>query len=224
MHTSLRLPFNGAVYLAVAGLLGLAGCATFGPDPVAVIQRSEAAMGGAGVQTLRYAGTGTGATFGQAFQPGTTWPKITVTSYSRLVDYPNAALRQEAGVTRAEPAGGGALPLMGLGEQRSTGLVQGDWAWNMVGPAPVAAPVALDGRIHDLWTTPHGVLKAALKNKAKAGTTTVDGKPYTTLSFTEPGRFEATAYLNADNLVERIDSRQPNPVMGDTASVLVFSS
>lgn len=224
MCTFPRLFFPCATSLAASSLLVLAGCAAWAPpDPVAVIQRAETAMGGAALNTLRYAGTGTGSTFGQAYQPGTAWPKITVSSFSRLVDYRNAALRQDAAVTRAEPSGGGALPLMGLGEQRSTGMLQGAWAWNMVGPAPVAAPVALDGRIHDLWTTPHGVLKAALKNKATAGTRTLDGKSYTTLSFTEPGRFEATAWINADNLVERIDSRQPNPVMGDTASVMQFS-
>ena len=226
MSTSPRLSFTWATGLAASSLLVLAGCAAWAPpDPVAVIQRAETAMGGgAALNTLRYAGSGTGATFGQAYQPGTSWPKITVSSFSRLVDYRNGALRQDAAVTRAEPAGGGALPLMGLGEQRSTGMLQGAWAWNMVGPAPVASPVALDGRIHDLWTTPHGVLKAALKNKATAGTRTVDGRTYTTLSFTEPGRFEATAYVNAENLVERIDSRQPHPVMGDTDSVIVFSA
>lgn len=225
MNTSPRFSFTWAAGLAASSLLVLAGCAAWAPpDPVAVIQRAETAMGGgAALNTLRYAGSGTGATFGQAYQPGTSWPKITVTSFSRLVDYRNSAMRQDAAVTRAEPAGGGALPLMGLGEQRSTGMLQGNWAWNMVGPAPVASPVALDGRIHDLWTTPHGVLKAALKNKATAGTRTVDGKTYTTLSFTEPGRFEATAYVNAENFVERIDSRQPNAVMGDTDSVITFS-
>jgi len=224
MTTFLRLPFSWAAGLATSGLLILAGCAVWAPpDAAAVIQRAETAMGAAGVKTLRYAGSGTGATFGQAYQAGTTWPKVRVLSFSRLVDYENAAMRQEAAVTRAEPSGGGALPLMGTGEQRSVGMLQGTWAWNMVGPAPVASPVALDTRIHDLWTTPHGVLKAALKNKATAGTRTLDGKSYTTLSFTEPGRFEATAYVNADNLVERIDSRQPSPVMGDTTSVITFS-
>ena len=227
MPTTLRLyptAASWAARLAAVSLFVLSGCAAWAPpEPVAVIQRAESAMGGAGVKTLRFAGSGTGATFGQAWQPGMAWPKITVSSFSRLVDYPNAAMRQEAAVSRAEPSGGGALPLMGLGEQRTVGMLQANWAWNMVGPAPVAVPVALDARIHDLWTTPHGVLKAALKNKATAGTRTVDGKSYTTLSFTEPGRFEATAYLNADNLVERIDSRQPHPVMGDTDSVIVFS-
>lgn len=224
MHTAVRLTSLPWAACLAGGIFVLSGCASMAPpDPVAVIQRAETAMGGAAIRTLRFAASGTGATFGQAWQAGMPWPKITVSSFSRLVDYPNAAMRQEAAVSRAEPSGGGALPLMGLGEQRSVGLVHGNWAWNMVGPAPAAAPVALDGRIHDLWTTPHGVLKAALKNKATAGTRSVDGKSYTTLSFTEPGRFAATAYVNADNLVERIDSRQPNAVMGDTDSVITFS-
>ncbi len=224
MNTYLRLTALPWAACLAGGIFVLSGCASLPPpDPVAVIQRAEAAMGGAGIQTLRFSGSGTGATFGQAWQPGMPWPKITVSSFSRLVDYASGAMRQEATVSRAEPSGGGALPLMGLGEQRSVAMLQAGWAWNMVGPAPVASPLALDTRIHDLWTTPHGVLKAALKNKATAGTRSVDGKSYTTLSFTEPGWFEATAYVNADNLVERIDSRQPNAVMGDTDSVIVFS-
>lgn len=150
--------FQGAGSLLAGSMaLLLSGCAAFtSPDPVATIQRAQAAMGGSAVNTLRFAGSGTGATFGQAWQPGMPWPKFTVSSFSRLVDYPNAALRQEAAVARAEPSGGGALPLIGLGEQRTVGMLQGNWAWNMVGPAPVAAPVALDTRVHDLWTTPHG--------------------------------------------------------------------
>ena len=222
MNTIQRRPL-----LAISGLLlaiGLIGCATTtAPDPVVVIQKAEAAMGGAGLKTIRFAGTGTGGIFGQAYQAGMPWPKVTVTQFSRALDYENAALRQDQAITRAEPNGGGALPLMGTGDQRSVGMLQGTWAWNMNGPNPAASPVALDGRIHDLWTSPHGVLKAALKNKATSGTRTVDGKSYTTLSFTEPGRFEATAYINADNLVERVDTRQPSPVMGDTESVINFS-
>lgn len=180
-------------------------------------------MGGTTLKTIRFAGTGTGGIFGQAFVPSTPWPVVNVTQFSRALDYENAALRQDQAITRAEPNGGGAVPLMGTGEQRTVAMLQGGWAWNMVGPAPSASPVALDGRIHDLWTSPHGVLKAAMKNKAVAATRSVDGKSYTTLSFTEPGRFEATAYINADNLVERVDTRQPSTVMGDTASVFTYS-
>ena len=125
-------------------------------------------MGGTNLRSISFAGSGSGATFGQAYVPGTAWPRITYSSFSRLADYENAAFREDAARSRAEPNGGGAVPLMGTGEQRTTGLTRGNHAWNMVGPAPVASPRDLDARVHDLWTTPHGVIKAALANKADA--------------------------------------------------------
>ena len=151
------------------------------------------------------------------------WPKVNVSSFVRLHDYDNAAFRQDQAISRAEPQGGGAVPLMGQGEQRSVGMLMGAMAWNMVGPAPVASPVALDQRIHDLWTSPHGIIKAAQKNQATATSRSVDGQSYTAVSFTQPGRFMATAFINAQGLVERVESRVPNHVMGDTDVLTQFS-
>ena len=213
-----------AASMVAGSAILLTSCATNPPvDAATTISKAQAAMGSTGLKTIRFAGNGTGAIFGQAHVAGTPWPKINYSSFSRSLDYENAAMRQDFALSRAEPNGGGAAPLMGTGEQRATAMLQGNWAWNMVGPAPVASPVALDGRVHDLWTSPHGVLKAAMKNKATAITRSVDGKTYTALSFTEPGRFAATAYVNADGMVERVDSRQSNPVMGDTDAVTTYS-
>ena len=205
--------------IAGAALALLASCASRTDDAETVLREADRAMGGGSLKTLSYSGSGTGTTFGQAYQPGMEWPRINITSYSRVLDYENGAMREDSARTRAEPNGGGALPLMGTGEQRTTGLVRGTSAWNMVGPAPVAAPVALDGRIHDLWTTPHGVIKAALKNKPSLRR---EGDKRL-VAFTEPGRFSAVVWIGADGLVERVDSVQPNPVLGDTKGVTLYS-
>lgn len=181
--------------------------------------RAEKAMGGNGLQSIRFSGAGGGATFGQAWQAGMAWPLLTYTAFSRWLDYDNAALREDFARRRAEPTGGGAVPLMGLGEQRVTGLLRGTQAWNLTGPAATAAPVAVDARIHDLWTSPHGVIKAALRNKA---TMQMDGET-AVFAFTEPGRFSATVRVNAQGLVERVDSVLPNPVLGDTRVTTVYS-
>ena len=212
------------VLVMAAAAAALAGCATPPAlDAASVLARAEAAMGGSQLKSLRIAGKGTGATFGQAYEPGLPWPRLNVSQFVRVMDYEAGAMRQETAVSRSEPNGGGAVPLMGMGEQRAVGVVQGDFAWNMVGPAQVAAPVAHSGRMHDLWTSPHGVLKAAARSKAVAGTRNVEGKTYTTLSFRQPGAFEATAFLNAEGLVERVESRQPHAVMGDTESVISYT-
>ena len=124
-------------------------------------------------------------------------------------------MREEWARNRAEVSGGGAVPLMGSGDARANALVHGAHAWNLAGTTATAAPIAILDRIHDLWTTPHGVIKAGLKNKA---TVRSDGG-LSAVSFSEPGRFRAVAFINADGMVERVESVQPNPVMGDTRVV-----
>lgn len=214
----------GRTLIVVAAIAGLVSCASVPTESAeAVLQRSNSAMGGTNLRSISFAGSGSGATFGQAYVPGTAWPRITYSSFSRLADYENAAFREDAARSRAEPNGGGAVPLMGSGEQRTTGLTRGNHAWNMVGPAPVASPRDLDARVHDLWTTPHGVIKAALANKATLTWREVGGKTFAAVSFTVPGRLRALALINADGLVEQIESVQPHPVMGDTGSVISFS-
>ena len=219
----MHMRFALRALIVCAAAFGLVACAGFrGEDAEGVLRRADQAMGGSNLKSIRYSGSGTGGTFGQAYRPGEAWPKISYSTYSRLADYEIAALREEAARSRAEPTGGGAVPLMGMGEQRTTFLLRGDDAWNMVGPAPVAAPIALSARIHDLWTTPHGVIKAALRNKQTLTVRSESGK--SVVSFTEAGRFTAQAWINADNLVERIDSRLPNPVLGDTLVETTFSA
>ena len=202
----------------------LAACASGpAPDATAVLRQADQAMGGTALKSLHFTGGGTGTTFGQAFQPGATWPGLNYATLSRQVDYENAALREDFARSRSEPNGGGATPLMGQGEARATGFVRGTLAWNGTGNATSAAPVARDTRIHDLWTTPHGVVKAALRNNPRAATRSEGGASYTTVSFTEPGRFEATVWIDAAGLVTRIDSRLPHPVLGDTDVTTTYS-
>ena len=210
--------------LSSVALLGLVSCASMsGESADSALQRANTAMGGAALKSISFAGSGTGATFGQAFIAGQAWPKITYSSFSRVADYENAAFREDAARSRAEPNGGGAVPLMGTGEQRTSGFMRGANAWNMVGPAPVAAPVAYDVRVHDLWTTPHGVIKAAMANNSTVAVRNVDGKAMTAVSFVVPGKYKATALINAAGMVEQIESVMPHPVSGDTASNIVFS-
>ena len=211
-----------AFYAAIVGMLS--ACANLPQESASTaLQRANAAMGGTTLKSISFAGSGSGGTFGQAYLAGQAWPKITYSSFSRVADYENAAFREDASRSRAEPNGGGAVPLMGLGEQRTTGLMRDASAWNMIGPAPVAVPVAYDMRVHDLWTTPHGVIKAAMANNATSAMRIVGGQTFTAVSFAVPGRYRATALISTAGLVEQIESTQPHPVMGDTSSIIRFS-
>jgi glyoxylase-like metal-dependent hydrolase (beta-lactamase superfamily II) len=208
---------------AAAAVLGLASCATLTTDPVeAALRRAEQAMGSATLQGVRYTAEGRAASVGQAFEPGASWPRLRVSAFTRTLDYAAGAVRDDYAVSRTEPTGGGVVPPMGQGEQRVIGLLLGQQAWSLSGPAAVPQPLAADARYHDLWTSPHGVLKAALRNKAAATLAVQNGK--TLVSFVEPGQFRATVWLDAAYRVERVDSVLPHPVMGDMPALALYSN
>ena len=188
-------------------------------DATAVLRRAATAMGEP--KTLRYVTEGTGYTFGQAFVPGTAWPKITVHSQIRTINYDTGSMREEITLSRAEPRGGGGYPLSG--QQRNDQFVSGEHAWNMAGTNPQPGARFVGDRVHQLWVTPHGALRAALRNRATVKFHTKGGKSIAEVSFTEPGRFSATLFLDGDYLIERVESRLPDPVMGDVASVAVYA-
>src|SRR6188768_3804932 len=141
----------------------LAGCAsTPAPDAQAVMRQSEQALGSTGLARLSFAGQGTGSTFGQAWQPTIGWPALNYSVLTRVFDFDNGAFREDFARSRGEPNGGGATPLMGQGDARATAFTRDGFAWNAGTPA-APAPVALDARVHDLWTsTPQGAIRAAL--------------------------------------------------------------
>ena len=125
--------------LCAAGLAAIvAACASTGDDAAPTLSRSAQAMGSSGLKTLRYAASGTGYTFGQAYTPGGAWPKITVHSMTRTIDYDSGAMRDEIVLSRAEPLGGGGYPLSG--QQRNDQFVSGEIAWNQTGGDGRAGP------------------------------------------------------------------------------------
>jgi predicted aspartyl protease len=195
----------------------LLSCATPPPDASAVLARSSQAMGAGQLNTLRYAAEGTGYTFGQAYKAGGAWPKITLHSVTRSIDYGSATMRDEIVLSRAEPLGGGGYPL--TGQQRNEQFVSGEIAWNQAGTTATPGPRFVTDRLHQLWITPHGVLKAAMRGSARAS---ADDAGVTRVAFDWPGRFTATAYIAVDGLVRRVESTFADPVLGDTPVVTTY--
>jgi glyoxylase-like metal-dependent hydrolase (beta-lactamase superfamily II) len=198
-----------------------AACGTAPQSDADVLQRASSAMGADKVQTLRIAASGTGASFGQAFRPGMAWPRLNYASYVRQADYRAGASSVEVVQSRAEPTGGGAVPL--TGEQRVTTFVNGTLAWNQAGPLPAPRLGAAAARLHDLWVTPHGVIKAAQRNKARVEKRSLGGRDLATLTFTEPGVTTATAFVSPEGYVERVESTMFDQVLGDTPVVTTYS-
>ncbi len=212
--------------IVLAAALFFAANATntaYAQEAAALLRKAAAAMGTENLKTLRYAGSGSGGQFGQAFHPAKPWPKVNYPSYERLVDYQGPASTEIVTRSRAEPTGGGAIPL--TGEARFGGAVSGQYSWNLAGPALVATPrqPAREARLHDIWITPHGAVMAAARNNAKLRFVTEGGRELAAVSFTEPGIVSATVYFSDGYLVERVESRMPDPVLGDTVVVTTYS-
>jgi glyoxylase-like metal-dependent hydrolase (beta-lactamase superfamily II) len=216
LHDKASLPA-----IAVSAALALIPAAALSADAESVLKRAANAMGATELKTLRYVAEGTGYTFGQAYVPGGPWPKITVHNQTRTINYDTGSMREEFTLSRAEPTGGGGYPLSG--QQRNEWYVSGGNAWNVVGGNPVATPRFNSDRTHQLLITPPGVVKAAMKNKGDLQFKSEHGKSLAAVSFSEPGRFVATAYINDDYLVERVESRASDAVLGEVLVVTTYS-
>ena len=214
---SAMLPRQVRSALAAGAATMLLACAAPPPDASAVLARSSQAMGAAQLNTLRYSAQGTGHTFGQAYKAGGPWPKITLHSLTRSIDYGSATTRDEIVLSRAEPLGGGGYPVSG--EQRNDQFISGEIAWNQTGTTATPGPRFVTDRIHQLWITPHGVLKAAMRGGAR---TSAGDDGMTRVAFDWPGRFTATAYIAVDGLVRRVDSTFADPVLGDTQVTTIY--
>jgi len=203
-------------------LLALAGCTRTAKNVVDDVGKN---IGAGNLKTLQYSGTGFIYVLGQNYRPTDPWPKFNLTNYTRLLDFDRNASREEAARTQFEnpPRGGGNQPV--VGELRAVTLVNGDFAWNL-GANGAAAPAqaALDERQLQIVMTPQGWVKAAASAaNPTMESRTVDGKMFTVVSFTMKGKYKVDGFVNDQNLLEKVDTWLPNPVLGDMAVETTFS-
>src|SRR5262245_33315367 len=158
-------------------------------DGKAALENVAKAMGAAGLKSIEYSASGESFMVGQSLVPGSPWPKLTVKSQTRAINYETASLRTEQIVNRAtDLRGGGAYT---VGDVKQILVISGDHAWTVTGETLAPQPRLRTEQQLQLWTSPHGVIKAAMANKAK-----VDGK---TISFSVPARFNVKATTNNQN-------------------------
>src|SRR5579864_6353833 len=167
---------------AILALASLAVPPASAQDVGATIKAAEYALGMVrgprridAISTLEYWGTGYTYAFGQAYRPDGPWPAFKV-SYHASLSYAVPAMRVD--VTRSNPdgivQGGGGLPL--AAPQRQIQVVSGKFAWNesvpgagfAAGTTATPTPDAVNDRFLQLWMTPFGVLKMAVKAGAAA--------------------------------------------------------
>ena len=168
------------------------------------------AMGASNLESIQYSGSGSSFTVGQAPGPGAPWPRFELAKYLASVNYASPAMREETVRRDVDypPRGGGAGPFNPATGQGGMRPIPGDVIQNIV----------RDGRndagLVQIWMTPHGFLKGAAANKAS-----VNGR---TVSFAA-GKYRVTGTITDQGLVESVETRLANNVLGDVPVRTVFS-
>src|SRR5215470_15337188 len=201
----------GTLFVTSAVLIGPAAA----QDVAGLLQAADKATGASAVKSVAYSGTGTIRYPGQNFEPNGDWPRAPMTSYNATIDYGSKSAKEEYAVDVAKKERGG-----GLAAPRVTNFVSGDYAWNLNPqgqPNPQAAAAEL--RQFMITVSPHGFIKAALAS----GNATVEDRYFNRLDQTvkvigfATGKYRVTGEFDKDNLLTRVVTWFPDPVMGDNA-------
>ncbi len=184
-------------------------------DARSVLQAADRAMGASNLKSIQYSGTGWHGAVGQSFSPDLDWPRSDLKSYTRTIDYDARSSKEEfvRVLGNNPPRGGGFLPIQG--ERRQVQMVSGNYAWTMQGNNANPQPAAAELRQLEIWLTPHGFIKAAMAANPTAVSRTEREKRVTVVSFTALGKYRVNGAINDQNLVERVQTWVPNPVLGD---------
>jgi glyoxylase-like metal-dependent hydrolase (beta-lactamase superfamily II) len=205
----------------IVAALGSAACAQ---QQAGSLAAATQALGATDLKSIEYTGTGKWFQFGQAPSPVLPWPAFDVSAFTATVNYETPAARvQMTRMQVVEPGRARPAPV----QQRPVQVVSGTYAWNMA-PPPGATPdtppapqpqiEAVEERTMEIWTTPHGFLKAAAANNA----TSEPAGGGSDVSFTD-GKHKYVGRINAQNQVERVQTTIDNPILGDTPVEIAYT-
>ena len=192
--------------LIVLAALALGGAVGFAQDATGILREVDQALGASTLKSVRYSGTGFAYAFLQNPRPDARYPKF-YARYTRSIDFEKGVSREETTRTQFEnpPSGGGGQPLY---TDAVGAAVSGEnSAWG-------AGVVAL---------TPQGFVRAALAGKPTLSQARVGGKPMTVVSFTAREKYKVNGYVNAQHLIEKIETWTPQPTLGDMSIETTFS-
>ena len=170
-----------------------------------VVNKVAKDLGASDLKTIQYTGSGFAYAFGQSYLPGGTYPQF-YAKYSRAIDFDKKLSREETVRTQFEnpPRGGGGQPL--YREARGVAVSGENSAWG--------------GGAVEL--TPQGWAKAAMDSNPATKAAKVNGKPGTLVSFVH-GKYKIEGYVDSQNLLEKVDTWTPNPILGDMLIETTFS-
>jgi glyoxylase-like metal-dependent hydrolase (beta-lactamase superfamily II) len=215
------------LWLLWAAAALIAGSAAAQNTGMAALQAAAAKMGVTDMKSIQYSGAGWQGMVGQNFNPGVDWPRVDLKDYTRTIDFDTMSSKEE--YTRSQgnnslQGGGAGFPF--LQDQKVVNLVSGNYAWTLNAQGqPVAQPDQAEQRRLEIYLTPHGFLKGALAPGANPTFITRNeyGGRVTVVSYMVGGKYRVNGTINADNLVQRVQTWVANPVVGDLYDEFVYT-
>ena len=193
-------------------------------DPQAVLRAAADTMGVTDMMSIEYSGSGWVGGVGQNFAPVDDWPRFELAEYKRTIDFETNSSREETVVRQGNyPArGGGGAPIQG--DRVRTLLVRGEHAWNTEIDRVVPRPQDAERRLLEIFLTPHGFLKGAMAGDPIAITRNEYGGRVTVISYIALGKYRINGTITADNVIERVQTWMPSPVVGDMYYETVYTN
>ncbi|MDA1372606.1 MAG: MBL fold metallo-hydrolase [Proteobacteria bacterium] len=210
-------------------------------DPYPILQAASAAIGEERLSCVSISGNAYTGMVGQQRLNGyeVDWPRgEPLSNYTRIIDWQNVRMLE---TFDREPGNNPAGWKYGLGwlggtpvqqETRQEFMLNNSYAWHKDGAngTPFAASHLDAERWQlDMWLTPHGFLKAARLPGANPRATwrwelgemgrdgaTVKPEKVTIVTIDLLGKYRVDATVNSQNLLQRIHTWVPDPVLGDT--------
>lgn len=246
------MAYRARLILATLALASTAQAQQFEPgfiDPYPILEAASAAIGADRLSCVSISGSAYSGKVGQQRLNGyeVDWPRgAPLTNYTRVIDWRNVRMSE---TFDREPGNNPAGWKYGLGwlggtviqqQTRQQFMLNGDYAWSIDGEdgTPVAAsPQDAERWQLDMWMTPHGFLKAAMLPGANPVASwrwelgemgrdgaTVNPEKVSIVSITLLDKYRVDATVNSQNMLQRIHTWVPDPVLGDTNYEHEFSN
>jgi glyoxylase-like metal-dependent hydrolase (beta-lactamase superfamily II) len=203
---------------AVRRLRVFAGCAVLAvliatrasaQDASAVIAEASRAMGANGLNAITLVGAAAQGNFGQSRTITFGIASTAINNFTRTIDYATSAMRT-TGDTVPPTVQGAPPPMPGRLDQT------------------VVAGAPWDQQLQ-IWVTPWGFLRGAAANAATLKPQKIDGVSYKVVTWMTMQKapsgeaYKVVGYINAENLVARVQTWVDHPVLGDEPIEFVYT-
>jgi glyoxylase-like metal-dependent hydrolase (beta-lactamase superfamily II) len=197
---------------AVLIALSIATTASSGDnDAKSVVEAASKAMGVVGMKSITISGGAANGNFGQSRTISFGLASTSIRNYVRTIDFTVPASHASGIAQPPAAVRGGPLPPTGVYEQMITPATPA-WAQQM-----------------QIWATPWGFLIGAAANNATVKSQKIDGVQYKAVTWSPAQKspsglpYKLTGYIDADNLVARVETWVEHPLMGDLHQEFFYS-